>query len=496
MLEWLVHPIDALRDYLRAMSPAQATGATLLSIGILAAEVWAIVRVLSRGHGVQGTLTWIFAILAFPALGVAAFFALASPRVKRVKLGMRRAAARYRRTIDAAASAGEGAEEASESLLDLAATLTALPPTGGNAVRLLTEDVATFARIEEVLRGATSFIWAEYYIIRSDETGRRFLALLTERARAGVSVRLIFDALGSMALKKELLDGLMAAGGLVRAFQPMNPLRRRFSVHLRNHRKLIVVDGATGFTGGMNVGDEYSGRRRRQGLTSFRDSHLELRGPAVQSLAQTFVDDWSFSGGEALAPPPLPAEAESPGSTVAIVPSGPDQEHNASAMVHFAGIAAARRRVVLTSPYFIPDEPTLSALVSSALRRVDVKVMVPAAATSDVKLAALAARSYFGKLLRGGVRIFEYEAAMLHAKTLVVDGRVAFVGSANVDIRSFRLNFEVGALIADPGFAQAMERRFARSLAHAREVTLEELERAGRWMRVKCVFARLLSPLL
>ncbi len=489
-MEW----IASTWAFLKTLSQAHAAGVTLFSLLVFALDVWAVERACSRGHGVQGTLSWILAILAFPLVGAIAFFALASPSVRRVKLLRRRAAAQLRQELgggDATPAAVQG-----DSLLDLAANLTGIAPNAGNEVTLLTENEQTFARIEEALRGARRFIWAEYYIIQNDETGRRFLDLLTERAQAGLEVRLLYDALGSMHINTERLQKLVAAGGRARAFQPMNPLRRRLSVHLRNHRKLIVVDGEVGFTGGMNVGDEYSGSRRRHGMAVYRDSHLELRGPSVSSLAQAFREDWVYAGGRALPAFPVPAPAATPGSMVAIVTSGPDQEHNASAFVHFAAIASARKRVYLSSPYFIPDEATLTALVSSALRRIDVRVLLPAMAISDVKIAAYAARSYYGKLLRGGVRIFEYAPSMLHGKTLVADGQIASVGSANVDLRSYRLNFEIGALVNDETFAAALERRFLRDVAQANEVTLELLARQSKTMRLRCAAARLLSPLL
>jgi len=510
LLQWW----HAVWDALDSLSRAKLAGVGFASLLLFVFDLYAISRVIRRGHGVHGTLAWIFAILAAPLLGALAFFALASPSVRRVALRRRRAAASLRRAAEsaeasAAAAAGgapgaaiarqPGAAAATrdgDALLDLAATLTGLPPTAGNEVVLLTDNESTFDRIEAALRAARRFVWAEYYIIRNDETGRRFLDLLTERAREGVEVRLIYDALGSSAVAPEKLAALTAAGAQLRAFQPMNPLKRRLAVHLRNHRKLVVVDGATGFTGGMNVGDEYSGRRRREGLQSFRDSHLELSGPAVAELAEAFREDWAFTGGGALPRVLAAPAARSPGSLVAIVPSGPDQEHNASAFVHFATIASARRRVWLSSGYFVPDEATVAALVSAALRRVDVRVLLPALACSDVKTAAYAARWYYGTLLRGGVRVFEYEPAMLHGKTLVADGQVAVVGSANVDLRSYRLNFEVGALVNDEEFAASLERRFVRDLARSSEVTLEMLARLGRRHRLRCGLARLLSPLL
>ena len=476
------------------LTPTQKTGVTVLSILGFAFEWWAITRAITRGHGVQGTLTWVFAILAFPIVGASAYFLFAAPRVKRVALRKRRTAAYVRKQF--------GIEdvrrnETADSLIDVAVSLTGLPPTAGNAVRLYTDDGPVFDEIEAAINSAKRFVWAEYYIIRNDATGLRFLELLEQRARAGVEVRLLYDAFGSFGLNAKALARIVAAKGLVQAFQPMNPLRRRLSVHLRNHRKLIVIDDEIGFTGGMNMADEYSSRRfLRRSHRAFRDTHLQIRGPAVHVMGQTFCEDWAFACSEPIETPKAVAPVESPGCLVAIVPSGPDQEYNASGMVHFAGIASSRRSVHLTSPYFIPDESTVNALVSAALRRVDVRVLLPTADKSDAKLAAYAARSYYGALLRGGVRIFEYEPSMIHAKTMIVDGAIAFVGSANVDIRSFRFNFEIGALVEDPKFAAELEQRFVRDLTQAREITLKDLERTRFWTRARWVAARLLSPVL
>jgi cardiolipin synthase len=489
-MEWL-HDLWA---HLHGLSPTQRTGVTLLSIVGFLLEWWAIARAITRGHGVQGTLTWIFAILAFPIVGALAYFFLAGPSVKRIALRKRRAAHYVRKLFGM-----ERVErnETADSLIDLAVSLTGLAPTAGNAVRVFTDDGPVFDEIEASIRAAKQFVWAEYYIIRNDETGRRFLALLEERARAGVEVRLLYDAFGSFGLNAKALAAIVAAKGLVQAFQPMNPLRRRFSIHLRNHRKLIVVDNEVGFTGGMNMADEYSSRRfRRPHAHSFRDTHLQIRGPAVHMMGLTFCEDWAFACSEPIAQRMPASPVETPGCLVAIVPSGPDQEYNASGMVHFGGIAAARRSVHLTTPYFVPDEAMLHALVAAALRRVDVRVLLPAPQKSDAKLAAFAARSYYGALLRGGVRIFEYEPSMIHSKTMIVDGAIAFVGSANLDVRSFRLNFEVGALVEEPKFAQELEQRFVRDLAHSPEITLQDLERTPFRTRARWGLARLLSPVL
>ena len=462
-------------------------------------DVLTIVRLLLRGHGVEGTLAWLFAILAFPGVGALAYLVLSPPNVRRTTRKKRRAASAFRQALGVRdptgkvlARAGIPAELES-SMLDLAATATGFIPTYGNRVDLLAENVQAFEQIEAVLLSAKDCIWSEYYIIRNDETGRRFLDILAERAEAGVEVRLLYDAVGSSGIDAVRLKRIRQAGGKVEAFLPINPLARRWSIHLRNHRKLIIVDGQVGFTGGMNVGDEYSGRSRRKGARHFHDSHLAVRGPAVQDFSRIFAEDWSFATGQAGLLPEPPEPIDNGTSVVAIVPSGPEQEHNANALVYFAGIASSQEKVYLTSPYFIPDEPMLRALITAAMRGVDVRLIVPA--KPDVSVIGPAARTYFPDLVRGGVRIYEYQS-MLHAKTMVVDRSWSIVGSANADIRSFRLNFELGALIVDPRFAEALEQRFLADLKSSREVTAASLARRTLPERLRDQLARLLSPLL
>lgn len=450
-----------------------------------------------RSRGVERTLAWVFAIIAFPGVGAIAYLMLADPNVRRTRARKRRAASAIRKRLTRDLLRDTKVPEPEASVLNLASALTGMWPTRDNEIELLAESAEAFASIEAAMAGAKRSIYAEYYIIRSDETGQRFLTALADKAREGLDVRLLYDAVGSLGLRADLLDAITKAGGKVAAFLPVNPLKRRWSVHLRNHRKVVVVDGVTGFTGGMNIGDEYSGRGfnalKRPVERPFRDSHLRLVGPAVWDLSVTFAEDWSFATGEQLVELPKP-EKGAGSSTIAIVPSGPDQEHNANGLVFFSSVASARRRVWLTSPYFIPDEPTMRALMASALRGVDVRLIVPKEV--DVPIVKAAAQSYFPALVGAGVRVYEYTPSMLHAKTLVVDSAFAVVGSANVDIRSFRLNFEVGALVVDRDFAAIMERRFELDLAASEEVTPAAIARRSFTRRLVDGGARLLSPLL
>jgi len=462
---------------------------TWFALAVALLDVVAIGRALVRGHGVESTLAWILGILAFPGVGAVAYLLVANPSIRRTRR-RRRVHAERRRL--AWSERGEPLDPRDAPLLAAAVAGTGIHATAGNRVGLLIEDESAFQQIEAAIRGARTSVWAEYYIVRDDETGRRFLDLLTDRAKAGVDVRLLFDAVGSLGLDAARLEAVRSAGGHVESFLPLNPLRRRWAVHLRNHRKMVLVDGEVAFTGGMNVGDEYSGLARRRGGVHFRDAHLRVAGPAVADLAQVFADDWSFATGEEPRLP-LPA-APGDGSVVALVPSGPDQAVNASGLVYFTGIATARTSCWLTTPYFVPDQPTQQALIASALRGVDVRILLPR--DCDVTLAGWAARSFYPDLVAAGVRIFEYAPAMLHAKTLVVDGRWAVVGSANVDVRSFRLNFELGVGLDDPGLARALLARFEEYQAGSHEITRTELKGLSRATRLGRGLARLASPIL
>jgi cardiolipin synthase len=462
---------------------------------VLAVIVLAIVR----RRSFTSTLAWIFAIIAIPGVGVIAYLLLANPHVAKTRRAKRAATRELRRhraprsrSAETAATVRLNAGE--RSILRLSEKLADRAPVDGNDVSLVSSNVEAARRIQSAVAAARRSIWAEYYMIKNDATGRAFLDKLAVRAREGLDVRLLYDAVGSWGIDAAALARLSEAGGHVEVFLPINPLRRRWAVHLRNHRKLLVIDGALAMTGGMNVGDEYSGAGRRPRDLPWRDSLLVLEGPAAAALAEVFAEDWCFATGtEELLDVPVPAAADR-GSLVAILPSGPDQEANANRLAYFAGITLSVSRCWITSPYFIPDGPTNRALVTAALRGVDVRILLPE--RNDVRLMGPAARSYYSALVRAGARIFEYRPAMLHAKQMVVDGRWCLVGSANVDIRSFWLNFEISALVFDPAFAATVEDQFEKDLGESREITAEILAGKGFFESLGEGIARLMSPLL
>ena len=362
--------------------------------------------------------------------------------------------------------------------------------TKGNEVEILHGD-AMFEALERAIASAEHHVHVEFYIFHADETGHAILARLTDRARAGVEVRLLVDAVGARDLPHRAVAPLLAAGGHFAQFLPVSPLTRPFSVNFRNHRKIVVVDGLTALTGGMNVGDEYRGRVTKIG--AWRDTHVLVRGPAALRYQEIFADDWHFTTGERCTAARYYPEPTRNGTvTVQVVASGPDQTAEAILRKMFVAITKAESRVWLTTPYFIPDRALQVALQTAGQRGVDVRLLLPGA--SDHPLVLYAGRSQYDDLLAAGVRIYEYQAGFLHAKTMVVDDLWTTIGSANMDRRSFMLNWEANLVALDRTLAAKMARLFEDDLRNALEVRRPRV--VGKLEAFREAGSYLLSPLL
>ncbi|MFS8063655.1 MAG: cardiolipin synthase, partial [Luteimonas sp.] len=341
----------------------------------------------------------------------------------------------------------------------------------------------------EAIAKASHHVHLEYYIFDADHTGARVRDALIERARAGVTVRLLLDAIGSSGTSNAFLKPLRDAGGEVAFFHRFR-LRRlwRPRLNLRCHRKVVVIDGRIGFTGGINVSDSENLARRAD---AYHDLHLRMDGAAVRWLQLAFLEDWVYASGKApkdeeqwpdLSAGPIHAQ---------VLPAGPDSPWETIHRVMLGALHGAGERVWLATPYFVPGEAARMALTSAALRGLDVRLLVPAA--SDSLLVTWAARSYFDELLAAGVRVFEYPR-MLHTKALLVDADTSVLGSSNFDNRSFKLNFELCVLFEDAGVAGRLEALLVADFARAREV---QGPRKPRFLPgLAEAVARLLSPLL
>lgn len=366
--------------------------------------------------------------------------------------------------------------------------------TEDNEVAVFTDGRGKFDALLEDIRNAKRHVHLMYYIYRADGLGERLREALAAKAAEGVEVRVLVDHVGSSKLPRRFFDALKRAGGEAAAFFPSRiPY---FNVHLnyRNHRKLAIIDGGIGYIGGFNVGDEYLGLNPRFGY--WRDTHLRIRGSAVGQMQAHFLLDWSLASGRELPPASeyFPDEGHEGFSGLQILASGPNHAEDQIKNAYIKMIHSAERSVYIQTPYFIPDESIFAAIKIAAYSGVDVKIMLPA--RPDHRLVYWASLSYLDQLLEAGVSCYLYEAGFLHAKTIVVDGKAASVGTANVDIRSFKLNFEINALIFDPAKAAELEQIFRDDLTRCRRLTLDAYQRRPWTSRFMESCARLLSPIL
>src|SRR5450830_811388 len=350
------------------------------------------------------------------------------------------------------------------------ASLRAMPKLGrmpclaNNEVRLLINGDATFSAIFDAIRRAKTAVLFQFFIIHDDELGRQLHALLKEKVAQGVAVYVLYDRIGSHALPSRYVQSLRDAGVQVKAFATRSGWLNRFQVNFRNHRKIVVVDGITGFVGGHNVGDEYLGKKPP--LAPWRDTHVQVIGPVVACLQESFAEDWFWAARE-LPPLILPDTYPEDGVLCQLLASGPADPYETCSLFFVEAIHAATERVWITSPYFIPDEAVFAALSLYAIEAV-----------------------------RAGVRVFRYRPGFLHQKVVLVDSEISAIGSANMDNRSFRLNFEVMLLTVDEAFAQQVEHMLLDDFAQAHEVSQEESRETRRLQQLGMRIARLISPIL
>lgn len=369
--------------------------------------------------------------------------------------------------------------------------------TDNNAISLYTDGEAMFAAMKEDMRKARKHIHLLYYIVRNDELGREIAGILTEKAKNGVEVRLIYDSLGSLLSSGRMFRELRAAGGRVEAFSPLVlTVSSHLRLNYRNHRKITVIDGTVGYVGGMNIGDEYLGKSKK--LTPWRDTHLRLTGSSVSFLQERFLMDWMSVNDREMPPeqlrPFFPPPLQDGGAAgVQIVSSGPDTPAMSIKNGLLELLYAARKNIYIQTPYFIPDESVMDALRIAANSGVDVRLMLPQLA--DHFFVHAAVMNYTRQVLQAGVKVYKYQG-FLHAKTIVSDGMAASIGTANLDIRSFALNFEINAFIYSQAFAAKCESVFLRDLENCTELREDWYMSRSPAIRGLYSACRLLAPLM
>ena len=475
------------------------TGRRRIVIAVIA--LFQVLGIASSVHAImhtrteQGAIAWAMSLVFVPYVAVPAYWVLGRSRFEgyvnarkltedvgeELLVDLQGRIAPYRldqQEIDPAILAAQG--------------LADQPMLTSNEVELLVDGQETFDSILAGIDAAREYVLFQFFIVKDDQIGNLVKDRLIAKANEGVSVYFLYDEMGSHGLPGSYLDELRAAGVEVSAFNTQKGPGNRFQINFRNHRKVVVVDGRVTWVGGHNVGDEYLGRDPAFG--HWRDTHIRIEGPAAMGTQLSFLVDWYWATDQIIDLPFVPSAAAGADTDVLILPTGPADDLESATLMFTHAINSARQRIWIASPYFVPDLGLLNALQLAGLRGVDVRIMIPD--MPDHYLVYLAAFSYLEDAGRTGVRFFRYTDGFLHEKVMLIDDSVATIGTANMDNRSFRLNFEITAAIAgNAEFIDEVEAMFMNDFEHSREVPSNELASKPWWFRFLVQLARLTSPI-
>ncbi len=469
--------------------------------GTLITTLFYIAGIISAIHAVmsvrtsQGTIAWAVSLIAFPFVAVPAYWVFGRSKFE----GFIEAYEERQDEIDALvdkmrADLAGAVVQFEDRIPEYQAVheLAEQSFTHSNRAELLIDGEATFDSILSGIALAEEYVLVEFYMFHDDGLGRRMQQALIERAEAGVRTFMLYDEIGSQGLPEAYLNELRAAGVEVSSFKPTQGWRNRFQLNFRNHRKIVVVDGKTSWVGGHNVGDEYLGLD--PDLSPWRDTHVRLDGPVALQLQAAWLADWYWATRALPDLNWLPSLVDDSDVMAMIIPSAPTQQLETAGLFFVNALNATRDRIWLSAPYFVPDEAIMKALELAALRGVDVRIIT--SGKNDNLAVQLAAFYYIEKLAGLGIRFYEYAPGFLHEKVMLMDNSIASVGTANFDNRSFRLNFEVTALIADEDFAKQMEAMFESDFGHGSELDPETLKDRPFWWRFGVHLSRLAAPVL
>ena len=477
--------------------PQLSTFVTSLVAAIHALGVITSVHAVMKTRTSQGAIAWALALITLPYLALPLYLVFGRDR--------------FRGYIDARREEGQRIQHLRESMARRAQDRSSLPKsapasylvfnqlaqmpfTTGNQARLLIDGKATFEAIFAGIEAATRYVLVQFFIVHDDEIGRELKARLLAKARQGVAIYFLYDEIGCRALPRRYIRELRRGGIHAEPFKTSRGLSFRFQINFRNHRKIVVVDGQLAFVGGMNVGDEYLGRSRRFG--PWRDTFASVSGPAAKAVQLSFLDDWHWSTGEV---PDLDwsidrGGSDGNGTPVLVLPTGPADDLDSCTLFFAQAIQVAKERVWITSPYFVPNPEILVALQLAVLRGVDVRILLPG--MPDHLLVYLAAFSYLKDTLPIGVKMYRYKEGFLHEKAMLVDDQLAAVGTANLDTRSLRLQFEISLLFADHSFAAEVKKMLEADFARSHPLLMSEIDNRSFAFKVIVRIARLLAPVL
>lgn len=462
----------------------------LMQVGGLYAAVHAVFHARSS----QGATAWVIALVATPVVALPLYLIFGRNRFHGYITARRLVDANH---VDIIRQVNTFCDGFRSSLQDSRGTLQSLerlanlPFMRGNRVRLLVDGNATFEAIFDAIATAEKYLLIQFFILRDDELGQELKQRLIGKAREGVSVYVLYDEIGSHKLGSGYLRECREGGLKIIPFHTTKGFANRFQINFRNHRKIVVADGRIAFIGGHNVGDEYLGKNPDVG--HWRDTHASVEGPAANALQLIFFEDWHWASGELI--PNLSWQTEPAGEDDSLVlPSGPADKLETCNLMFVSAINAATKRFWIASPYFVPNDEVVAALQIAALRGVDVRVLLPA--NPDHLLVYLASFSYIKRTGRAGIRFYRYSNGFMHQKAFLVDDIATGIGTANLDTRSFRLNFELTLLTISRTLARDVEVMFENDFRAAAQVQYDEIERRHFLFRLGARLARLLSPIL
>ena len=469
----------------------------IIGIGATVAEVLGIItafHAVMHSRTSQGATAWVISLVTVPLLSLPLYWIFGRSKFQGYVKARQSGDARvdeYLEKFTAQFTSPVPFEEGYRSYSAVLETLAKLPFSGFNGTRLHIDGDASFGAIFRGIEAARDYILVQFYIVKDDVLGRALQEKLIAKARKGVRVFFLYDEIGSHGLPGAYLEPLRTAGIAVTPFHSTRGRSNRFQINFRNHRKIVVVDGRLAYVGGLNVGDEYMGRDPKFGR--WRDTLVEVEGPAVKFVQVSFLEDWHWATGEVPQLKWQAAKFEGSDTRVLVLATGPADRLETCGLFFSESINRARERVWIASPYFVPDSQIMTALQLAVMRGVDVRIMLPG--KPDHLLVWLSSFSFIKQVEPVGVKFYRYEGGFLHQKVILVDDRIAGIGTANLDNRSFRLNFEITMVMVDREFGAAAAAMLEEDFSQCRQVTAEEYDRRSFFFKLAVQSSRLLSPI-
>lgn len=462
-------------------------------LGIIAA-----IHAIMHSRTPQGSIAWVFALIFMPVIALPFYLALGRSRFPEYIEARRSRHTKHQaiitltnQVIGTLAPYSYNLESTREDLRTCLSDLVNLPFTQGNDFKILIDGQQTFNTLFRKIDEAKEYILLEFYIIKNDRVGEAFQKLLVKKAREGVKIYLIFDELGSHKLKRSYLQAFRSEPNI--KITPFGGKRKWLTniirLNFRNHRKIVVVDGRTGFIGGLNIGNEYLGNGI---LGAWRDTFCQMRGPSVPCIQLAFQEDWHWATGDVIEFPVI-LHPEEEDKSILILPSGPADVMETWRLSTIALINAAKERLWIASPYFVPGSGILAALQVAALRGVDVRILLPDKA--DHLLVYGSSFTFYPETIPYGIKIYRYTEGFLHEKVMLIDNDLSVIGTANLDNRSMRLNFEINALVHDEGTAAEVAAMLEADFERSRKVKWRDFRKLNWLFRMGCRIARLFAPI-